>query len=325
MKANCTDQEFIVLFNTNSPETIAKMLGRGVRSIYKRRRRLEHKLNLQLDGPGNNQNQAAVAQFGYHPHGGRVYHEVTDGVVLVCGDNHYEPGHIPIMHRAFVKLCAALKPKGVVINGDVCDFARLGKYPRIGWEQRSHVVDEIETAKARLGEIETATFKAWKDWPLGNHDARFNTALANDQKGQEYARINGTQLKDHFPLWEPCWAVHINQGTSGYTIVQHRNRGGEHSAYRNAKELHCHYVTGHDHHPYVRAYTSAVGTVYGINHGMIADKEQNLFVNYTEARPNNWRSAFAVLTFIGSRLLPPELCEKWDDDHVVFRGEVIKI
>jgi hypothetical protein len=183
----------------------------------------------------------------------------------------------------------------------------------------------FQAAKDRLSEIEKATFRAWKDWPLGNHDTRFNTALANDPKGKEYARIHGTSLKDHFPLWTPCWAVWINAGTAGLTISQHRNRGGEHGAYRNAKESGCHYFTGHTHDPYVSAYTNAVGTVYGVNHGCIADVDQKNFVNYTEAKPLNWRSAFAVLTYSKGMLLPPELCEKWDVDHVVFRGQITRV
>jgi hypothetical protein len=58
---------------------------------------------------------------------------------------------------------------------------------------------------------------------------------------------------------------------------------------------------------------------------MIADIDQSIFVNWTEARPLNWRSAFAVLTYSSGALMPPELCEKLDNDHVWFRGQAIKV
>jgi hypothetical protein len=301
----------------------ASLLGVDPRGLKRRRRKIEELENSPIVPPQQSRGRASAYQ--YEQHAGRINREVRNGIVIIGGDNHYEPGHVPVMHRATVALCKELKPVGVIMNGDICDFSRLGRYPAIGWEERALVIDEIEAAKDRLSEIEKAAFRAWKDWPLGNHDARFNTALANDPKGQEYARIHGTSLKDHFPLWEPCWATWINHGTPSFTISQHRNRGGEHGAYRNAKEGGCHYVTGHTHDPSIRPYTNAVGTVYGVNHGCIADVDQKNFVNYTEARPLNWRSAFAVLTYKDGRLLMPELVSKWDNEHVEFRGEVIRV
>jgi hypothetical protein len=306
----------------HGPEKAARLLGINPRGLHRRRRIIERRENASIVAPHEDQ---AADRFQYEQHAGRVARTVKNGVVIIGGDNHYEPGHIPVMHRALVALCKELKPVGVILNGDICDFSRLGKYPAIGWEERPAVVDEIEAAKDRLSQIEKATFRAWKDWPLGNHDARFNTALANDPKGKEYARIHGTSLKDHFPLWTPCWAVWINAGTPGFTISQHRSRGGEHGSYRNAKEMGCHYVTGHTHDSYVRPYTNAIGTIYGVNHGCIADVDQKIFINYTEARPLNWRSAFAVLTYVNGLLLPPELVSKWDNDHVVFRGQITRV
>jgi len=321
-----SDKEMIACLEQHGPTKTANVLGMSLRTVNTRRRRLEEKYNIKITVPPTTPNNAAIAErFAYAEHSCRSHREVKNGVVIVAGDNHYEPGVVTVMHRALVKLCKELTPVGVVLNGDVNDFARLGKYPAIGWEHRHKIVDEIEASKDRLAEIEQATFKAWKDWPLGNHDARFTTALANDPKGQEYAEIHGTSLKDHFPLWTPCWATWINDGTSALTVIQHRCRGGEHGAYRSAKEMHCHYVTGHDHHPYVRGYTSAVQTVYGVNHGMVADIDQSIFVNWTEARPLNWRSACAILTYAGGRLMPPELCEKLDNGHVWFRGKVIPV
>jgi hypothetical protein len=325
-KQKISDRDVIRGIERDGVHETAKRFGLNRRSFKERRRRIEKRLNIRINPPCKIPQETTNSdKWAYTEHGGRVHREVRNGVVIVAGDNHYEPGHIPVMHRALVKLCKELRPAGIVIDGDVCDFSALSRYAKIGWEKRHKVKDEIEAAKDRLHEIEMAVGRAFKDWPLGNHDARFNTILANSPEGKEYAEIHGTSLKDHFPLWTPCWAVWLNENTPAFTICQHRARGGEHSAYRNAKDFHCHYVTGHDHHPYVRGYTSAVQTVYGVNHGMLADIDQSIFVNWTEARPLNWRSAFAVLTYSNGALMPPELCEKLDDHHVWFRGKPIKV
>src|SRR6266516_4851293 len=324
------DKDIISFLEKHGPTETAKILGMSLRTINTRRRRLEEKYNFRITVPATTRNNDIITErYAYSEHSGRSHREVKNGVVIVAGDNHYEPGVVTVMHRAVVKLCKELQPVGVVLNGDVNDFARLSRFQKITFSDQPHCVSaEIEAAQDRVGEITKAAGRAWKYWPLGNHDMRFNQAImeiAKDPKGAEYVALNGRTLKDYFPLWDPCWAVWINQGTPGFTVIQHRCRGGEHSAYRNAKEMHCHYVTGHDHHPYIRGYTSAVQTVYGVNHGMVADIDQSIFVNWTEARPLNWRSACSILTYAGGLLMPPELCEKLDNDHVWFRGKVIQV
>jgi hypothetical protein len=56
----------------------------------------------------------------------------------------------------------------------------------------------------------------------------------------------------------------------------------------------------------------------------LADQESQQF-DYAEEAPANHRSSFAVLTMRGGRLLYPEICQVWDEDHVEFRGEVIPV
>jgi hypothetical protein len=48
---------------------------------------------------------------------------------------------------------------------------------------------------------------------------------------------------------------------------------------------------------------------------------------YTEDSPVNWRSGFAILTFVNGELMPPELVQfiSEDDGLVFFRGEVISV
>lgn len=50
-----------------------------------------------------------------------------------------------------------------------------------------------------------------------------------------------------------------------------------------------------------------------------------MFEDYLEASPTSWRSGFAVLTFKDGKLLWPEVVHKFDEDHVEFRGDLIKV
>ena len=168
------------------------------RAIFRRRRNLEKKYGIALDGPNGPPEANVDRMRGLDRIPGRVHDEMTDGVVLVGSDAHFWPGIRTTAFRGFLHLCRELKPKIVVKNGD----------PPIGWEQTPEVIQEIECTQERLGEIEQAAGKARRYWPAGNHDLRYETRLA--QVAPEYAKVHGIHLKDHFPLWEPCWSLWIN-------------------------------------------------------------------------------------------------------------------
>jgi hypothetical protein len=57
----------------------------------------------------------------------------------------------------------------------------------------------------------------------------------------------------------------------------------------------------------------------------MAEPFDDQFIHYTEANPVNWRSGFVVLTIKDGKLLMPEMVQKWDDDHVEFRGQLIRV
>jgi len=46
-----------------------------------------------------------------------------------------------------------------------------------------------------------------------------------------------------------------------------------------------------------------------------------------EAAPRNWRSGFAVFTFVEGKLIPPELVTVWDEEAgtITFRGQIIRV
>lgn len=245
--------------------------------------------------------------------------EVRNGTVLIGSDHHYWPNFISTAHKAFVQFCEKFQPKLVIANGDVMDFPAISRHASIGWENRPSVEKEIETAKARLSEIERAAPNAKRYWPLGNHDARFESRLA--QVAPEYANVHGVHLKDHFPYWRPCWSLLINNDV----VVKHRFKGGIHATHNNTLWAGKTVVTGHLHSLKVTPFSDYNGVRWGVDTGTMADPYGPQFENYTEHNPANWRSGFVVLTFKDGKLLDPEIVRVIGERKVSFRGEIVRV
>lgn len=250
---------------------------------------------------------------------GRKSVELDNGVVLVGSDAHYWPGLPSTAHRAFVKFARKLKPSIVVMNGDVLDASSISRHPPIGWNKIPSVKDELEVCQERLREIAKAAPKAQKYWPLGNHDARFETRLA--QVAPEFKDVHGISLADHFPDWLGCWSLHLNNNT----VIKHRYKGGVHAPYNATVNAGVSIITGHLHSQKTTPHTDYTGTRYGVDTGCLADCYADVFQDYLEDGPRNWRSGFCVLTFRNGILLYPELVSVFDANHVQFRGELIEV
>ena len=250
----------------------------------------------------------------------RIQYSLKDGEVIIGSDAHYWPNKPSTAHRAFVALIKEWKPSLVILNGDVIDGASISRHSRIGWESQPTVQEEIEAAQVRLSEIE-AVSKSDLVWTLGNHDARFETRLA--EVAPQYADVKGIHLRDHFPKWRPAWSVEINRST----IIKHRYKGGVHAAFNNAKDSGRHTVTGHLHSLGVAAYTDYSGTRFGVDGGTLADPLGPQFSNYTEDNPLNWRSGFVLLTYRQGKLLWPEVIHVINErrGEVTFRGEIFRV
>jgi hypothetical protein len=128
-------------------------------------------------------------------------------------------------------------------------------------------------------------------------------------------------LRDHFPRWVPCWAAWINDDV----VVKHRYKGGTHAAHNNTLYAGKTMVTGHLHALKVSPFNDYHGTRWGVDTGTIADPQGPQFVDYTEDNPKDWRAGFVVLTFKDGELLWPEVVRVMDDEHVDFRGKVIRV
>ena len=293
---------------------LAKKYDLDLRGVYSRRRRIEQALGMQVKPPTRG---GHYQQLDKHP--ASVAVSIMAGNILVGSDSHYLPGIVTTAHRAFVEFAKEFKPKVIIKNGDELDFPGISRHGMIGWEKRPSVIDEIENAKAMLSEIEKVSPKSRRIWPLGNHDARFETRLAS--VAPEYAGVHGFHLKDNFPKWEGCWAAFVNNDT----VVKHRYKSGIHAPHNNAMWSGRSMITGHLHSMKVMPLSDYNGTRYGVDCGCVADTDHKAFTDYTEDAALNWRSGFAILTFKDGELLPPELVTKWRDDVVTFRGQLMRV
>ena len=312
----CTEADFIATVEKHGIAEAARILGLAERNVYLRRRSLEKLRNIIIRVPTINSPTKSLEE---HP--ARRYADVLNGIVLVGSDSHYWPTVDSVAHRAFVKMCREIKPAVIIKNGDELDFPSISRFTPIGWERRPEVADEIEETKARLCEIEDASPNSKLFWPLGNHDARFETRLAT--VAPQYARVNGVHLKDNFPRWSPCWAVWINNNT----VVKHRFKGGINAAHNNALWSGKNIVTGHLHSLNVAAFSDYNGTRFGVDTGTMANPYGPQFTDYTEDSPKNWRAGFVVLTFHNGKLLWPEVCSvrNHETGECEFRGKVFTV
>jgi hypothetical protein len=315
-----TDAEFIELYADVGPMEVARRYGITARAVLSRRRRLEQKHRIRINAPEH----PKARPVGSHPT--RIYIEVATGVVIVGSDGHYWPGPPTTAHRAFVKFIKDMKPRAVIVDGDAFDGSSVSRHPPIGWTKLPTVQEEIEAVQERLHEIKLAVPRGCRTiWPIGNHDWRYESKLAT--VAPEYAGVEGTSLKHHFPDWEPCLSCWINDSAphkGDAVVVTHDFKSGVHAPHNNAFHSGRSFITGHLHSSKVDPITDYNGTRFGVDVGMLAEPYGPQFM-YAKDNPRPWRSGFCVLTFRDGKLLMPELVTVWDSETVQFRGELIRV
>jgi predicted phosphodiesterase len=312
MTRKITDEQLLAaLAQTNSPARLSKQFGMSVRAITVRMR------NLGIP-PLKHRQDARHEPIELVQYPGRIDLDVQDGVILVGSDCHYLTGVSTAAHRAFVQLTKTLRPKAVILNGDVMDNAGISRHPRTMWERRPSVAEEIEAVRVRLEEIEKVAKGIPRFWTIGNHDSRYESFLAANASA--YEGIAGLTLRDQFPNWKIGWSIWVN----GNVVIKHRMKGGIHATRTNTLNAGLTIVTGHLHSLKVAPLSDYNGTRFGVDTGTMADPDGGAF-DYTEENPLDWRSGFIVMTFVGGRLMWPEVVHVLDDNTVDFRGCQIKV
>ena len=310
-----SDNEFIELWKTyKSPAKIAEVTGLQLRGVYRRRNKLEEKLNLNLESHKEIKTWAPPApksELG-----------IENGTVIVFSDAHFWPGIRTTAFQGLLWAIEKLQPKAVICNGDAFDGASISRHPPLGWSRTPSLIEELNTCKEMLGEVSELTKKARHNakliYTMGNHDARFEMRLAAN--APQYVNTPGFKLEDHFPDWKFCMLTWVTDDI----IVKHRYKGGLHATHNNTVGAGKSIVTGHLHSLKVTPYADYNGNRFGVDTGTLAEPYGPQF-EYGEGNPLNHRSGFAVLTIKDGKLLWPELVHKWEDGQIEFRGEVINV
>lgn len=305
-------EKFIEVWNRlGSPKLVSVELDMSLRRVHDQKTRY----GLETWNDTSSRRIVKVA------HEGRIDYSIDNGSVIIFSDAHYWPNERTTMHRALLAMIRQIKPVLIINNGDAFDGGTISRWPRIGWDKKPSVIEELNAVKKSLDEIESAAKEVKCSdliWNLGNHDARYETKLA--ASAPEYEGVQGFHLKDHFPTWLPSWITWIN----GETCVTHYYHTGIHATHNNILKGQCNYITGHTHSLKVTPWTNAKAeTLYGVDTGCLADALGSHNVDYQQGRHGNHRSGFSVLTFRNGKLLMPELCQKFDEDSFEFRGHIL--
>jgi hypothetical protein len=313
-----TDDQFIASWRElGSPNAFAKKHKMDVRSVYNRRRSIESRLGVKLPST-QDQRYSPLRKIEEVIGNARRGIQMEKGRVVVFSDAHFWPDDYTTAYKALLEIIKEFKPKVVVANGDVFDGSQNSRHPRIGWSKSPSVKEELEACQEFMGNIERVSKGAQLVWTMGNHDARFETFLA--AQVPQYEGIPGFTLKDHFPLWQPCWSYWINEDT----CIKHRWKGGFGAGRSNALNAGVNMITGHTHNLAVQPITDYNGTRYGVQTGTLSDPNGEQYVHYTEDGCKDWRAGFALLSFERSRLMLPELIQVCGEDEYEFRGAIHK-
>jgi hypothetical protein len=190
--------------NSASMREASRQLGIDVSALYKRRKRIESKTKEPLQGPNDNPKMLARLEATTHPKIKNL--GILNGTVIVFSDAHFWPSIYSTAYKGLLWAITELKPTAVIANGDIFDGAGISRHPRIGWAKSPSVMEELKACTICMGEIEETAKKARHNvklmWPLGNHDARFETFLAAN--APQYEHVQGFSLRDHFPDWKPA-------------------------------------------------------------------------------------------------------------------------
>jgi hypothetical protein len=323
MSKRVSDEAFIELWRTHQMASrVSEATGIPVNMVYQRRRNLEMKYAIKLESKGDNAKLNAHLHTA-HTHAARIHLGIENGVGLVFSDAHFHPGLRTTAYDGLIWAIREFKPSFIVCNGDAFDGASISRHPRIGWDNKPSVIQELKACEIALGEIEDEAKGARRNvrltWPLGNHCSRFESRLAAN--APEFQGVKGFTLKDHFPAWTPCWSCWPTEDV----VVKHRYKGGIHATHQNTVASGKTMVTGHLHSLKVTPYTDYGPTRYGVDTGTLADPGGPQFVDYMEDNPASWRSGFAILTFWRGMLLWPEVAHAFAPGLIQLRGQVIDV
>jgi hypothetical protein len=289
-----TDEQFLdaVTTSRNWPEVVSRLGVIDLRSVMYRRRRFEAQYGVRL-APGR-----AASKHVWHPQAFQHQSDAPYDAVLF-GDSHVWPGQFETpAYKALLMVAQDIRPRVCVDMGDSIDGATISRFPRIGWEQRPTLKQELDANREFRGRIDRVLPKdCRKIWLLGNHDLRWMGRLSNEVP--EFEGIEGTDLSTMFPGWNFAKSLVLNDTL----LCLHRFTSGVHAGYNNSLRSGVSVATGHDHKLEALPLTDFRGLRFGIRTGTLANIYGPQF-EYTENQPVDWCQGFVVVHIDGTRIWP---------------------
>jgi hypothetical protein len=319
-----SDVEFKDLWakSLGSATNVARMSGIAVRNVLRRRRSIERREGIILQGSGRNSPDTGIDFNAEFPDWQEL--EIKNGLLVTFSDAHLIPHRKSTAHKALVKLVHEMQPDACVDMGDLLDFAAISRHHRIGWDKQYSVKEEVHWAKDCLDEITEAGPKKMKRKKTqGNHDQRFAGHLSNAQNAAAYEGLRGFKLVDHLEGWPVSWAIRVNDDE---LFVSHRWKGGLHGPFNNTLWAGVSHATGHQHKQQVYPLTDLRGDRWGIDVGCLSAIYSPHF-RFMEGRPRNYRSGFCVFRFVNYKLRYPQLVRVIDEQNglVEYEGRDIQV
>ncbi len=222
-------------------------------------------------------------------------------IYAVISDIHFDLHHKPTW-RAFKKWVAAVKPDGIIINGDFVDFGMLSRYiqragaPFNAIAQIQCFVDEANWLRQHTNRLVVIE---------GNHDERWERVIYGE-RAQQLEGAKGLSLFDQCLAQgltnKVEWLVEDvhNKGVQvGPFRLRHGHRqasrfgGGKHiAAARIARSLGSSEIVGHFHKIQMFCQTAGDKTAIGIANGHMSDEPD------FNTDPD-WQRGFTILELYG--------------------------
>ena len=308
-------QQFIALWNDCRSEVeFVKRAGyASISMAYQRRRKIESQFGIKLPAFGDS-NKGSWPEFQ-----NEAFNQKSDYTIVIGSDKHCKPGHRPQALNAFIDLLSDVKPKFTVINGDWFDFPSIGRFHRIGWEERPSIKEELNAGIDDLKAIRDASPKSKRIFTIGNHDLRYDGKLSNCLPEME--DVPGLSLEHQINVRAKLgYTICLSAVFNDCFIVKHRWHNGVHSSYNDVLKGGKNIATGHDHKLNIRPWSDYSGTRYGIKTGTLSDLWDECFT-YMENNPGDWQPGCVVVEVLGN-IIHPTACYMIYDKHHPKRGKI---
>jgi len=317
MERKVSDEDFIRLWNKagGSPTIASQLTGLSQSRVYNRRKQLANK-GIVLKTKAINRNSSDLYGWGdsKQPYPLQISVSLQNGRILCISDAHYWPGIITTAHLAAVEWAKQEQPEMIAVMGDMFDGATVSRHLPLGWEKLPKVIEELDACRERISEFEQAAPDAIRIWHIGNHDVRFDRCLVGNVP--QYEGLSGFSISDYFKQWKFTYLSLVNNQLG----LRHRPvNGGIHSAYNSALKFGMSYAHGHLHQLKVTPVDNAIGRLWGIDCGHLADPKGPQFA-YREGLSIGVCSGFAVITLYKGMVVDAEICTV-NPHGAFFRGE----